>query len=131
MIAVDTSVLARFIVEDDSEQTNRADALFRRAAAKGLSIFVSDVVLCELVWVLATAYKVPRAEIASALANLTRAKQIEIGNADLVYRALAAYRAGKGDFADYVIREHALAAGCSSVATFDKRLWAEPVFAKA
>jgi len=128
MIGVDTNVLARFIVEDDVEQTKRATSLFRRALAKAEKVFVSDVVLCELVWVLDAAYHVPRVEIADALTDLLHAKQVETDDSDLVYRALVAFRAGRGDFADYVIRERALAAGCASLATFDKRLWGERGF---
>jgi len=131
MIGVDTNVLVRFVVEDDKRQTEHANALFRRALAKGEQIFVSDVVLCQLVWVLAAAYRVPRQEIAELLTNLMRARQIEIDDADLVRQALDAFRAGRGDFADYVIRERAMSAGCSSVATFEKRLWAESGFEKA
>jgi predicted nucleic-acid-binding protein len=130
MIGVDTNVLVRYLVEDDEEQTKRAEALFRRASAKGETIFVSDVVLCEIVWVLESVYHVRRGEIADLLENLMRAKQVELGQADLAYRALEAYRAGKGDFADYVIRERALAAGCTSLATFEKQLWAEVGFQK-
>jgi predicted nucleic-acid-binding protein len=40
-------------------------------------------------------------------------------------QALAAYSSGKGDFADYVIREHGLAAGCTVVMTFDQALLKE------
>jgi predicted nucleic-acid-binding protein len=40
-------------------------------------------------------------------------------------RALAAFVLGKGDFADYVIREHGLAAGCTVVVTFDQALLKE------
>ena len=68
--------------------------------------------------------------IADALANLIRAKGVEIDDSDVVHAALAAFRAGRGDFADYVIRERALSAGCSSIATFDKRLWSEQGFEK-
>jgi predicted nucleic-acid-binding protein len=130
MIGIDTNVLVRFIVEDDEPQTQRAVALFRRALARGERIFISDVVLCELVWVLETVYRVPREEITDALANLIRAKEVEIGDADPIHRAVNAFRAGKGDFADYVIRERAAAAGCSTLATFEKKLWAERGFSK-
>jgi predicted nucleic-acid-binding protein len=130
MIGVDTNVLVRYLVEDDAEQTKRADALFRRALAKGETLFVSDVVLCEIVWVLESVYDIGRREIADLIDNLIRAKQVELGDADLAHRALEAYRAGKGDFADYVIRERALAAGCATLATFDKQLWAEEGFQK-
>ena len=44
-------------------------------------------------------------------------------------RSLAAYDRGKGDFADYVIREQAKAAGCDTVVTFDKVLLRDEMFA--
>jgi predicted nucleic-acid-binding protein len=130
MIGVDTNVVVRYLVEDDKDQTKRAEALFRRAVAKGETIFISDVVLCEIVWVLESVYHVQRDEIADLLENLMRAKQVELGDADLAHRALGAYRGGLGDFADYVIRERALAAGCTSLATFEKQLWTEAGFQK-
>ncbi|MBI3200190.1 MAG: type II toxin-antitoxin system VapC family toxin [Myxococcales bacterium] len=130
MIGVDTNVLVRFLVEDDVQQSKRAGQLFRRALAKGEQLFISDVVLCEVVWVLEGAYRVPRGEIAALLLDLARAKQVELGDADIVHRALTAFQAGNGDFADYVIRERALGAGCSALVTFEKKLWAEAGFEK-
>ena len=130
MIGVDTNVLVRFVVDDDALQAKRADALFRRAIAKGERVFISDAVLCELVWVLDAAYRFRRTEIAEALANLIRATGVEIDDSDVVHAALAAFRVGRGDFADYVIRDRALGTGCSSIATFDKRLWSERGFEK-
>lgn len=130
MIGVDTNLLVRFLVEDDAHQSKRAGQLFRRALAKGERLFISDVVLCEVVWVLEGAYRVPRGEIAALLLDLARAKQVQLGDADIVHRALTAFQAGKGDFAAYVIRERALEAGCSALATFEKKLWAEAGFEK-
>jgi predicted nucleic-acid-binding protein len=40
-------------------------------------------------------------------------------------RALESFIAGKGDFADYVIQEHARAAGCDEIVTFDRALLRE------
>ena len=44
---------------------------------------------------------------------------------DQLIRALDAYEAGKGDFADYLIREHARAEDCEHVTTFDRVLLRE------
>ncbi len=57
------------------------------------------------------------------------AKQLHFDTPDNVLRALHAYESGKGDFADYLIREHARVAGCHSVMTFDQRLLKEEMFA--
>lgn len=128
MIALDTNVLVRYLVEDDAKQTALAAALIERAIADDESLYVSDVVVCETVWVLSVAYKVGRKEIAAVLRNLFRARHLAFGAVEQLIRALEAYDAGKGDFADYLIREHARAADCESVATFDRLLQRERGF---
>lgn len=122
MIGLDTNVLVRFLVKDNDVQTRRAVALVKRAVDENEALYVSDVVLCELVWVLESSYGVGRDEIAAHVAKLLRARQLAFRDADMLARALDAYQTGRGDFADYVIRGDALAAGADSVATFDKAL---------
>jgi len=89
---------------------------------------VSDVVVCEVVWVMSVSYHVGRKEIAAVLRNLLRARHVTFRAADQLIRALEAYESGKGDFADYLIREHARAADCVQVATFDRVLLRERGF---
>jgi predicted nucleic-acid-binding protein len=128
VIALDTNVLVRFLVEDDAEQLDRARALVGRIVAGGDSCFVSDVVLCELVWVLQSSYRIPRGPIADHLQALLRARHFSFSSTDRLARALRAFRAGRGDFADFLIREHARAQGCDGVATLDGDLVKEEGF---
>lgn len=128
MIALDTNVLVRFLVDDDPKQAAAAAALINRVIADGDTLFVSDVVVCETVWVMSVSYDIGRREIAAVLRNLLRARHVTFRAADQLIRALEAYEAGKGDFADYLIREHARAADCDSVATFDRVLLRERGF---
>jgi predicted nucleic-acid-binding protein len=128
VIALDTKVLVRFLVEDDAAQTARAAELIDGVASADQRLFVSDIVVCELVWVLDAAYRIPRSEIARTLTELLRAKQLQFASTDRLARAIHAFSAGRGDLADYLIREHARDAGCSEVATFDRALLKEPGF---
>lgn len=128
MIGLDTNVLVRYLVEDDVRQTAQAAALIERAIEDDESLYVSDVVVCETVWVLGVAYEVGRKEIAALLRNLFRARRLAFGTVEQLIRALDSYESGKGDFADYLIREHARAADCESVATFDRLLLKERGF---
>ena len=130
MIAVDTNVLVRFLVEDDARQTARARALFHRTIESGSKAFVSDVVLCELVWVMERSYKVRREEIAQILGRLLRASHLAFSSSEIPIQALESFEAGSGDFADYLIREHASYQGCEAVATFDGDLLKETGFVK-
>lgn len=125
MIALDTNVLVRFLVEDDEAQAAKAMSLFEQAIANGTALFISDVVLCETVWVLTSRYGFSRVEVAGVLQRLLDADHLSFPVPSLTARALASFSTGKGDFADYIIREHGLAAGCTVVATFDQALLKE------
>lgn len=129
MIALDTNVLVRFIVEDDQRQSAAAARLVDRSISREEPLFVAQIVLCELVWVLSHAYRFSRDEIAGVLHQLRRAAQLSIEGQDEVRRAVEAYALQKGDFADYLIAERAFSSGCSSVATFDRALHADSRFA--
>jgi predicted nucleic-acid-binding protein len=128
MIALDTNVLVRYLVEDDPKQAAAAAGLISRTIDRGEQLFIPQIVLCELVWVLSYAYELGRDEIATALRQIRRGAQIVIEAPDQVRDAIEAYARGKGDFADYLIVERAIAAGCTKVFTFDRALHSDPRF---
>jgi predicted nucleic-acid-binding protein len=130
VIAVDTNVLVRFLVEDDARQSAAAAALVERTVRSDSSLYVSGIVLCETVWVLSVSYRVPRLDVVKTLEDLLRAKHLTFDYPDRLARAIDAFATGRGDFADYLIREDALAAGCSSVVTFDRELLREVGFGR-
>jgi predicted nucleic-acid-binding protein len=129
VIALDTNVLVRYLVRDDAAQARRAKALVDGLDTTGERAHVSDVVLCELVWVLRRAYGFDRARIGAVVRQLLAARQLAFSSTDRLWRAARAFDAGKGDFADYVIHEHGRDAGCGTLVTFDKVLCAEDGFA--
>jgi predicted nucleic-acid-binding protein len=93
-------------------------------------LLVSQIVLCELVWVLSRAYRQPRPAVAGVLESLLRSRGLEIEGRDEVGRAVAAFKSGKGDFADYLVLERSRASGCDSVMTFDAVLLKEAGFVR-
>ncbi len=128
MIAVDTNVLVRLLVKDDAAQTRAVVRLFKGLDADGERARVSDIVMCELVWVLRSSYGFTRDQITSTVNQVIAARQLVFDSPDRLLRALAAFETGRGDVADYVIREDAKAAGCDCVVTFDKALQQEEMF---
>jgi predicted nucleic-acid-binding protein len=129
LIALDTNVIIRFLVGDDVKQARRARALVQRLGEEDERAYVSDVVLCEVVWVLTRSYGFDRRPIVQVLIQLLAARQLLFDSVEHLSRALEAYASGKGDFADYLIREHATRVGCDSVVTFDNKLLSEVGFA--
>ncbi len=128
MIALDTNLIVRFIVLDDRDQADRARAFLEAQERDGTCCLVTDIVVCEIVWVLESCYRFERNAIASTLRSLLRARQLRFQSPDLVARALDRYRRGAGDVADYLIDETGRSLGCSGTATFDRDLLGDPRF---
>lgn len=128
MIGFDTNILVRHFAKDDLAQAAAVRKAFLKAVELGEPVFVSQIVLCELVWVLAVTYRHEKQAIIAALEELLRAGHVEIEGSEAVLRALNDYRSGHGGFADYLIAERAVAAGCKRILTFDSDLWVDPRF---
>lgn len=123
MRGLDTNVLLRVVTGDDPRQSPRASRLLADAEARGERLHVSTTVLCELVWALrGIAYRRERQAIVQALEALLTSGLFEVEHRDLVRRALDDYRAGPGDFADYLIGWQDYAAGCAGTLTFDRAM---------
>lgn len=57
MIGLDTNVILRYLLQDDSEQTEQANRLIMSRCSKEQPCWIAVIVLCELAWVLRAAYK--------------------------------------------------------------------------
>ena len=128
MIGLDTNILVRYLTQDDPGQSSLANAEIEKALSAGEMFFIADIVMCELVWVLETAYGYDRREIVPILENILRTKQFQFENKDLLWKSLAAYRTKKGDFADHLIGYAGHKADCSEILTFDTGLKNNPLF---
>ena len=122
MIAFDTNVLLRLLLNDDADQAGQAQDLIDRAVAASDRVLLPDIVLCELEWVLESVYGFPRARIATTVQRLLDAEEFAFSNRAAVGRALERHANGKADFSDYLIGESATLAGATTTYTFDRIL---------
>ena len=117
MRALDTNVLVRLIVRDNTDQVARAEAFV------GSGAWVSLVVLAETVWVLRSVYGLDEGRIATVVGMLLDHEHLSFQDEDVVRRAHAAFRGELTvEFADHLIVEIARKAGHRPVGTFDRRL---------
>ncbi|MCZ6522255.1 MAG: twitching motility protein PilT, partial [Alphaproteobacteria bacterium] len=82
MKGLDTNVLVRFLVKDDAPQARREAAYIRAECRPDRPCLVNRIVLCELDWVLASAYGYPRAEIAGVVEKLLRADALLVEDSE-------------------------------------------------
>ena len=125
---LDTNVLVRYLTQDDEGQAEVAAKTIEEAAAKGEKMLIQPIILCELVWVLESAYDFPKTDRLRALEGILRVAQFEIVEKDTVWQALSDFRQGKGDFSDYYLGRANEKAGAAITLTFDKTLKGLPRF---
>ncbi|MFM8331915.1 MAG: type II toxin-antitoxin system VapC family toxin [Candidatus Methylumidiphilus sp.] len=119
MIAIDTNVLVRVIVEDTGqpEQTLKARALVSDAQR----VYVTQIVQVELTWVLAKVYKTSKLDLLSVLQHLLNNPGYVLQHRDRFAAALNIFRHSPADFADCLILSESQQAQ-AILHTFDKRL---------
>lgn len=128
MKALDTNVLVRYLVQDDPVQGRKAATFIEGAATAGEQILVSNVVLCETVWVLDSAYGYDKAEIETAIGKLMMAATFCFEDKNVVNLAYEDYRTAAVDFADCLIGRLHGSMRCEPTVSFDLSLRKIPTF---
>ena len=114
-VAVDTNVIARFLLRDDEAKAQIA----RAALAEASEIVVTLPVLLELSWILSRVHCMPRAQVAAALRLMSQQSGWTFPTG-MLEPGVQALEAG-GDFADGVIAAQATQLQCDELLTFDRR----------
>jgi predicted nucleic-acid-binding protein len=120
MIAIDTNVLVRYLVQDEPEQARKAARFIANECSSDAPGLINRIVLCELVWVLESAYKYRRSQVAVALDKILRTRQFEIEDHEDAWSSFREYQAGS-DFADAFIAGVNRRLGCARTVTFDRK----------
>ncbi|RJK92587.1 PIN domain-containing protein [Paracoccus aestuarii] len=120
MIALDTNVIVRFLVQDDPQQSAEASAIMARLTSDTPG-FLAREVMVELVWVLERAYRLPRNDIAAAVDGLLSSHELVVEAADRVGLAIERYRHGGAGFSDHMIALSARDSGCTVIYSFDRK----------
>jgi predicted nucleic-acid-binding protein len=120
MIGLDTNVLARFLLNDNELEAERAARLIN-GLSSSKTLFISSYAILELVWVLRT-QKRNRQDISGAVRSLLEVGGVVIGEREVVAKALHFYENGNNDFGDYFILSQGIFCNVLSLATFDQKL---------
>jgi len=113
MLAVDTNVLVRLVVEDDKLQWARARRLFERE-----QVWIAKTVILEAEWVLRSQYEFEGKAIARVLRRLAGLENVHVEDPFVVSQALDWLEAGI-DFADGL--HLASRDGATAFVTLDKQ----------
>lgn len=121
MIGLDTNVIIRYLVQDEPQQSMKANHIIEKAVADEEILIISQITLCEMVWVLESCYALTKKEIIEVLNKILHTHQIRIEQDDVVRHALRDFsHFDNVDFSDCLIGRQNISKGCSFTYTFDK-----------
>lgn len=118
-IAVDASVVVRYLTGDDKIQSAAAADLFRAAQSGKVELVIPTSTIQETVYVLERLYKLKAVEIAPKLISLLTLPNVAAPDDRWVMEALQVYRSKNCDFGEALLCAFARSEDCV-VATFDK-----------
>lgn len=121
MIGLDTNVIVRYLVQDDPKQSKKANHIIESAIAASEYLWLSQITLCEVVWVLERCYDLSKKELLHILKTILQIQQIRIEFDSIVRQALSDFEShSKVDFSDCLIGRQNAFHGCVCTYTFDK-----------
>jgi len=120
MIAIDTNILLRFLIDDDPAQNAKARTFMAERTGDDPA-YVSAIVLAETMWVLRRQLNYPLSQIFETIRSLLTAAELTIEHADELGVLLAAQNAPVADIADYLVAWAGFDAGCQKTMTFDRK----------
>ena len=120
---LDANMLLRLLTNEPKHLAERAAALLTAAEEQHIALVVVPLILAEVVYVLQSVYKWPRADIAQGLLELLSASVLVVLEREVVAQTLRWYQEfPRIDFADAYIAALAAHRGHGVVFSFDHDL---------
>lgn len=122
MKLVDTNVILRFLVKDNTKMYQATKKLFERVVNLQEKLEVKLCVLFEVVYVLSGYYGRPRNEIKNILTVFCQSKGIHLRKKNVVFLALQLFDETKYDFVDCYLAAEIKLGNIKEIYTFDSDL---------
>ncbi len=117
---IDTNLLIRYFVKDDTAHTQAVHRLLERAARGEVSLVVAPIVFAEITWVLESRFSLSLDTIADYLEAILQTPGLEVLQAEVLSEAVRIYRRTRIDFVDAWIAALAKSHDVSRGYTFDR-----------
>lgn len=122
LLGIDTNILVRYLTKDDAEQALAASNLLEQYSGDESSIYINDIVLCEVIWVLESGYKYPKQQIIHTIKLILQTPEFAFDQHALIVKVLYKYEQFNGaDFSDILISFINKNNDCSTTYSFDKK----------
>ena len=97
---LDTTIFIRFLTDDVPEKVDACEEIFKKAVEKQETLFTTDLVIAEIVWVLESFYELPKNEIQDKVEKILNTPNLICPHKDLILSALILYSEKNIDYID-------------------------------
>ncbi len=117
---LDANIILRYLTDEPWEMAREAEALFAAAERGQVQLLVDEITIAEVVWVLASFYKLPRTAIQEGLISFLANPGIWMHDKHGVLVALTLYAELNVDFVDALLSVHMQRVGVSRIVSYDE-----------
>jgi len=97
---LDTNIFIRFLTDDVPEKADACEKIFKKAVEKEETLFTTDLVIAEIVWVLESFYELPKKEVQDKVEKILNTPNLICPHKDLILSALILYSEKNIDYID-------------------------------
>lgn len=117
---LDANVSVRYLTDEPWEQAEFVAQLFQQIENGFLEVWLEDVALAEVIWVLSSFYRVPKDELVVRLPELLGPASIKARDKSVLRSALTQFRDRNVDFIDALMATQTVYGRGSHIYSFDR-----------
>lgn len=120
-IIIDTNGYLRLLLNDIPQQSDKVEALLQQAKKGEIEIFLPQIVVFEIVFILEKYYQLSKEETLDKIESLVSTGYVTIESKEILLGAIALYRETSISFVDCFLTT-LTASNSATLFTFDKKL---------
>lgn len=120
MRAIDANVILRYLTNDVPSKAKQAEELLKRVEEGSEEVFLPDIILADIIWILEGYYKQPREEIREWITAIISLQGLIFSDKDTALNALDIYLDKKIDWSDAFAASQMLQREITEIYSFDR-----------
>ncbi|MDX9871930.1 MAG: PIN domain-containing protein [Clostridia bacterium] len=120
MRTVDVDVILRYLTNDVPDQAKQAEELLKRVEEGNERVFLPDIILADIIWILEGYYKQTREDIREWITAILSLQGLTFSDKDTALNALDIYVDKKTDWSDAFTASQMLQREITEIYSFDR-----------
>jgi len=117
---IDANVILRHLTNDVPDQAKQAEELLKRVEEGKEDVFLPDIILADIIWILEGYYKQTREDIREWITAILSLQGLKFSDKDMALNALDIYVDKRIDWSDAFTASQMLQRGITEIYSFDK-----------